>query len=413
MGKSFYQRSTCRLCGDDGLEEVLRLKPSALCDAYISKEHLNEEQEIFPLELYKCGKCGFVFLPCVVDPEIIYRDYLYITTSSHGLSKHFQHYAAAVLGRIAPPNDSLVVDIGSNDGTLLKHFKARKMRVLGIEPATAIASVANEAGIETVPDFFTAALAEKLRKDYGAAQIITINNLFANIDDLDEITGAVTKLLAPEGVLVIESSYLADLIKNMVFDFIYHEHVSYFSVKPLITFFRRFGLEMIDIERVPTKGGSLRYYIQPSGGPRSVSPRIGEMIDAEEKAGLYGTEIYAAFARRIDTLKDELTGRLSGLKAEGKTIVGYGGSATTTTLVYHFEIAGMLDYIVDDNPAKIDTFSPGYHIPVLSSDVLYERRPDYTVMLAWRYADPIIKKHQRYLQQGGHFIVPLPKLEVI
>lgn len=413
MNDSVHKRSTCRLCGDDNLKRVLTLKPSALCDTYVTKEHLNEEQEIFPLEVYKCGKCGYIFLPYVVNPEIIYRDYLYMTTSSLGLSDHFHRYAGAVLRRLAPPSGSLVVDIGSNDGTLLKEFKTHKMRVLGVEPATAIAGEANKAGIETLPEFFEGALAEKIRKDYGPAQVITINNLFANIDDLDTMAGAVAKLLASDGVLVIESSYLADLIKNMVFDFIYHEHLSYFSVKPMATFLRRFGLELIDIEHIPTKGGSLRYYIQPFGGPRSVSSCVAKLIADEEKIGLYDTEIYETFAKRIDAVKREFTEKLRKFKDQGMAISGYGASATTTTLIYHFEIAGMIDYIVDDNPAKQGRFSPGYHIPVLPSDVIYTRKPDYIIMLAWRYADAISKKHQKYLEQGGHFIVPLPKTEVI
>lgn len=413
MSKSVYKRDTCRLCGGNNLELVLPLTPTALCDAYVSADRLNEIQEIYPLSLFLCRDCGYVHLPYVVDPEIIYRDYIYVTTSSLGLSGHFQSYADEVLRRLKPPENSMVVDIGSNDGTLLNFFKKGGMHVLGVEPATKIAQEATDSGIETIPDFFTSKLADKIRNDYGPATIITINNLFANIDDLDEMTEGVRKLLASEGVLIIESSYLGDMIQNMVFDFIYHEHLSYFSVKPLATFFRRFNMELIDLEHVSTKGGSLRYYVQLSGGPRSISPSVAEMIAYEDSRGLDRVETYKAFSEKIDTIKSQLVSKLCTVKALGKTIAGYGGSATTTTLVYHLGIGKMIDYIVDDNTAKQNTFSPGYHIPVFASDAIYERKPDYVLILAWRYAESIMKKHQKYLEQGGHFIVPLPEIKVI
>ena len=413
MSKSVFQRDTCRLCGGSVLENVLPLTPTALCDAYVSPESVNEVQEIYPLDLFMCRDCGYVFLPYVIDPEIIYRDYIYVTTSSMGLADHFREYADEVLNRLNPPEKSLVIDLGSNDGTLLKFFKNRGMCVLGIEPAHEIAREATKAGVETIPDFFTSESADKIKNDYGLAAIITINNLYANIDDLDNVTEGVSKILAPDGVFIIESSYLGDMIQNMVFDFIYHEHLSYFSVKPLITLFRRFNMELIDIEHVPTKGGSLRYYMQLNGGPRPVSPSVAEMIAYEERIGIDSVEIFKAFADKINDRKSMLINKLEELKAQGKTIAGYGGSATTTTLVYHFGVGDMIDYIVDDNPAKQNTFSPGLHIPVLPSEVIYEKKPDYIIIFAWRYFDPIANKHRAYLKQGGHFIRPLPEFEIV
>lgn len=412
MDKSVYKRETCRLCGGKNLEMVMPLTPTALCDAYVSKDRVDEIQEIYPLDLFMCIDCGYVYLPYVVDPGIIYRDYIYITTSSMGLSTHFKDYSEELLHQIKPKKNSLVIDLGSNDGTLLNFFRLKGMRVLGVEPADEIAKKATLCGIETLPEFFTIKLANKIRNDYGPATIITVNNLFANIDDLDEVAEGIRKLLAADGVLIIESSYLGDMLKNMVFDFIYHEHLSYFSVKPLIKFFHRFNMELFDIERVSTKGGSLRYYIQLSGGPRSISPSVAEMIEYEDRSGLNSIRTYKTYSKKIDSLKTQLVSKLLELKAHGKSIVGYGGSATTTTLLYHFGLSEMIDYIVDDNPAKQNTLSPGYHIPVLSSEVIYEQKPDYVLILAWRYAEPIMKKHQAYLEQGGHFIVPLPKIEV-
>ena len=269
--------------------------------------------------------------------------------------------------------------------------------------------------ILTIRDYIyaRAAMLDTHRVAVERATIITVNNLFANIDDLEGFTEGVHKLLAAEGVFIIESSYLGDMIQNMVFDFIYHEHLSYLSIKPLVGFFHRFNMELIDIEHVPTKGGSLRYYFQLKGGPRPVSPSVAEMRTYEDSLGLDRPETFKAFSEKINGRKSQLLSQLCDIKAQKGTIVGYGGSATSTTLIYHFGLNELMDYIVDDNPAKQGTFSPGYHIPVLSSKVLYERKPDYVLILAWRYAEPIMKKHQAFLQQGGHFIVPLPALKVI
>ena len=411
MEQHGYQRETCRLCDSAELEVVLPLTATPLCDAYVSAERRQRTQATYPLDLYLCRTCGFVQLAYVVDPDVIYRDYLYVTASSLGLADHFGQYADRVQQQLRLPAGSLVVDIGSNDGTLLGRFKDRGMRVLGIEPATRIAQQATSAGIETLPDFFSAELAHRIASDYGRPQLITINNLFANIDNLVDLAAEIAELLASGGYLVIESSYLGDMIDNMVFDFIYHEHLSYLSVKPLMIFFRRFGLELVDIDRVDTKGGSLRYYFRK--GDAGASVRVGEMATAEERRGLYRPEIYRDFARRIDGVRQALLDALAEQKAQGQMIIGYGGSATTTTLIYHLGLTGEIEYIVDDNQAKHHTYSPGCHIPVLPSDVLYERPSGCVVVLAWRYWRAIVDKHRRYLDRGGLFVVPLPKLRLV
>jgi len=413
MSQSYSKRDSCRLCNSRNLQKALSLVPSALCDAYIKPEHLNKTQEIYPLDLLLCNDCGYVFLHYVVDPDIIYRDYIYVTTSSMGLSKHFKGYADNVLHQVHLLAKSLVIDIGSNDGTFLKFFKNAGMRVLGIEPAIAIAKTSEESGIETIAEFFSVELSERIKKDYGLAKLITANNIFANIDNLEEMMKGIRELIAPDGIFIIESSYLGDMIKNMVFDFIYHEHLSYFSVKPLSAFLDRFGMELINIERVPTKGGSLRYYSQPKGGPAQIMPIIDDMIEEEEIIGLTRLGTFKIFAEKINDIRFGLIKKLKNLKARGKKIAGYGGSATSTTLMYHFGLAKILDYIVDDNPAKENTFSPGYHIPILSSKAIYEKKVDYILILAWRYADQIIKKHRKFSKQGGRFIIPLPTIKVI
>ena len=413
MHGSFYKRESCRLCNSQNLEKVLELKPTPLCDAYIAADRDSEDQALYPLDLFLCHNCGYVHLPYVVNPEIIYRDYIYVTTSSLGLADHFENYVNRIMHYLKPSKGSLVMDIGSNDGTLLRFFKARGMRVLGIEPATEVAKKANEIGIETLPDFFTPDLSVKVKNNYGQAAIITMNNLFANIDDLMEITSGIKNLLAPEGFFIIETAYLSDIIQNMVFDFIYHEHLSYFSVKPLRAFFERLGMRLVNVERISTKGGSLRLYVQLKSGSAPTVSIIDELVRYEESIGLDQSAIYETFSQRINERKHNLMNKLCELKASGKVIAGYGASATTTTLLYHFEIGNMINYIVDDNPAKQNTFSPGLHILILPSDILYSKKPDYVVIFAWRYFEPIVRKHIVYLNSGGRFIRPLPEFEIV
>lgn len=413
MMNHIFHRDNCRLCASKDLGLVLRLSPTPLADSYIPNELVDVAQPSYPLDLYLCKNCGLSQLLDIVNPGIIYRDYIYVTTSSMGLNSHFKGYVDEVIARIKPAKGSRVVDIGSNDGTLLRCFKERGMEVLGIEPAKEIAENAMKSGIETWPCFFSSEVAKKIINERAPANIITMNNLMANIDDLTDMIKGVRHLLAPDGVFIFESFYLADLIQNMVFDFIYHEHLSCFSVKPLEVFFRNNDMELIDALRVPTKGGSIRYAVQLAGGPRKVSERVAKLMNFEKDLGIQQPEIFKHFASRIENLKNGNMIFLNDLKSKGATIAGFGASATTTTLLYHFQMADLFSFIVDDNQAKQNTFSPGCHIPVLSSDAIYERKPDYVVILAWRYYEPIINKHQKFLNQGGQFIVPLPEFKLI
>ena len=410
MSSLATRRNDCRLCHSRSLELVLKLTPTPLADSYLRTK---EVQPVFPLDLYLCRDCGFAQLLDVVQPQHIYLDYIYETVSSLGLVEHFDNYAAEVLGRIKPPPGALVIDVGSNDGTLLKSYQKRGMKVLGVDPAREIAARATAAGVETLAEFLTVPVARRIRQERGAAAIVSANNVIANIDDLDEIAAAIRELLAPDGVFVFESYYLGDLVQNMVFDFIYHEHISSFAVKPVALFFQRHGLELVDVLRVPTKGGSLRYTIQLAGGPRKTAPIVGELLALEAQQGLDQPEMFRAFNNRIERAKADTLAVLQKLKAEGKSVAGYGASATTTTLVYHFGMGGLIDYLVDDYPAKQGTFSPGLHLPVLPSEALYERRPDAVVVMAWRYYEPIMRRHQKYSAQGGKFIVPMPELKIL
>lgn len=412
MKATATRRNTCRLCGSNHIALAVPIKASPVADAYVPAKDLAKTQETYALDLYLCQSCGHVQLLEVVDPEILFGDYIYTTSISLGLVQHFGRFADAMSQRFSFPQNSLAIDIGSNDGTLLKFFKEKGLRVLGIDPARAIAQKATEAGIETLPEFFDADLARLIKQKHGTAAIVTANNVFAHSDNLPGMADGIRELLAPNGVFVFEVSYLVDILDKLLFDTVYHEHLCYHSIKPLDSFFRRHGMELFDVERLPTKGGSIRGFAQLQGGPHRKAPIVFELLNLEANLQLDKLEVFNKFAAKLEDIKQELHTLLRRLKAEGKTIAGYGASATVTTLIYNFELAQFLNYIVDDNPSRNGLFSPGCHLPVLASQAIYEKKPDYTVILAWQYADPIMKKNQDYLQRGGHFILPLPAVSI-
>jgi len=394
-----YIRKSCRLCDSNNIKVVLPLQKSPLCDAYLE---LPKKQKFYNLNLCLCNECGFSQIDTVIDPEIIYRDYIYVTTSSPGLQKHFERYALEVCSFLYLDESNLTVDIGSNDGTLLGFFKQRGHNVLGIEPSIKAANSANRNGIETLSEFFDIGLANAIANQYGKASLITINNLFANIDNLKEFVEGINVLLDSNGVLIIESSYLLDMIDNMVFDFIYHEHLSYFSILPLVDFFKQFDMQLIHVHQVGTKGGSLRYYWARNDSKWNPSVNVKELILEETKA-LINIEKFKDYETRIETIKFQLLEFLE--KHKENKIVGYGASATSTTLISHFGLHKYFSYLVDDNTGKINTYSPGYHLPVFSSKRLIEDKPDIIVILAWRFEEEILKK-LKFFQ--GIVVIPLP-----
>lgn len=403
----FYLRDTCRLCSSHDLDLALPLKASPVCDAYLQQ---NKKQEFYPLDLYLCNNCGFVQINAVINPEIIYRDYIYVTSGSMGLNHHFRNYVHDVCAYLNLENSKLVIDIGSNDGTLLRFFKEKNHKVLGIEPSVKTAEDATKSGIETLPEFFDLSLCKEIISKYGYADIITINNLFANIDNLEEFVTAINQLLGKDGILIIESSYLLDMINNMVFDFIYHEHLSYFSILPLISFFKKFDMHLINLQQVSTKGGSLRYFWAKENSKWKINPKIKSFIKDEEEAKI-NINTFKNFENQINFIKKSLIDYLKS-NSFGK-VVGYGASATSTTLISHFQLHDYLNYLVDDNSSKVGTYSPGYHIPVYSPNILDQENPDAILILAWRYKDQILQRLLNMKNINSAVILPLPNFQII
>ena len=413
MEKAYYHRDSCRLCRGADLTKVLALTPTPPANAFVTEAELSAPQAAFPLDVWLCNGCGHAQLLDVVDPRILYAHYVYVSGTSPVFVRHFEQYAQYVGSQFKPAQGSLVLDIGSNDGTLLRFFKEAGHRVLGVEPAEEISEAARRAGIPTTTGFFGEDLADRILKEHGAAEVITANNVAAHIDDLAAVMRGVAKLLAPDGVFVFEVSYLVDVLEKTLFDTIYHEHLDYHSVEPLVPFFASCGLQLIEALRVDSHGGSLRGVAQLSGGPRKVGSSVAALIARERELKLRDAATFEAFGARIARVGTELTSLLGKLKREGRRIAGFGAPAKATTLLYHLGITPeLVDFIVDDSPLKQGRYTPGMHIPVVPAQALYDRKVDYAVVLAWNFAEAIMKKHSAWRSGGGRFIVPLPSLQV-
>lgn len=411
---AYFRRSTCRLCDSEKLDLALSLAATPPANAFLSEAQLDTVEARYPLDVFMCRDCAHIQLLDVVDSSELFENYVYVSGTSPAFVKHFEDYAGSTVRRFSLSPGDLAVDIGSNDGTLLSEYKALGLEVQGIDPARDIAETASQAGIDTLVGFFSKETADFIREKRGRAAIITANNVFAHIDDLSGVVGGLRRLLQPNGVFCFEVSYFVDVFEKTLFDTIYHEHLDYHTVGPLQAFFAGNGMELIAIDRISTHGGSIRGIAQLTGGSNAVDESVGRLIDLEKKIGLNRLETLRGFDDKIRALGDKLGALLRQLRADGKSIAGFGAPAKTTTLTHQFALdPEIIDFIVDDSPLKQGLYTPGFHIPVLPTTALYQRQPDYTLILAWNFADQIINNHQAYIEAGGHFIIPLPDLKVV
>ena len=409
----YYQRLDCRLCGSKNIKCMLKLTPTPPADSFLTEEEKDKEQGSIPLDLYLCENCGNTQLGHVIDAEEVYLNYIYETASTLGLGEHFKVCADDIMSDFNPIKGGLVLDIGSNDGILLKYFQDHGMKGLGIDPMPGIEKQAKKNGVETLSEFFDDNLAHKIKSSYGIPSVICSNNLVADTDDLKGFISGVKKLMNKDTIFFFESFYFYLQVNNHVWDFTYHEHYSYFTVRPLSKFFDSFGMEIIDIKPNLTKGGSMRVTIQLKGGSRNVSSNVQEHIYKEEKEGFQTEEVFERYSKKIQDGKNDYLKIINDIKKQGKKIVGYGACATATTLMHHYDMDGTFDYLVDDFEAKHHLYSPGMKVPVFPSDHIYEDKPDYIVILAWRYADKIMKRHEKFINDGGKFLMPLPEVKII
>ncbi len=405
--------SNCRVCDSLKLRLFLDLGTQAPANAFLKKDEFAGEAS-FPLRVAFCESCGFVQLADVVDPDILFRNYVYVSSTSPSFVKHFEEYAEDIVQTVGGATGALAVDIGSNDGILLKPLKALGARVLGIDPATAIAKKATADGIETWPEYFGETLAEKIKGERGDAKLITANNVFAHIHDLNNVARGVKILLSPDGAFVIEAPDLSVFLSDKLFDTVYHEHVSYISVTPLISFFARHGLQIFDVKSVSTHGGSLRIFVGHGNGPHTVTTRLTDRLQKEQDERLGEFTTYEHFASDVLLIKQDLLQLLNSIKSAGGRIAGYGAPAKGNTLLNYMGIGtDLVEFIVDDSPPKQGLFTPGMHIPVVPVTHLDKHQPDYLLILAWNFAEAIMKKNEQFAKNGGKFIVPVPVPRIV
>jgi SAM-dependent methyltransferase len=411
---SDMKRRTCRYCDSELPGAFLELGSMALANSFVARAEADAPEFECPLSVTRCGHCGLVQLTHVVPPELMFTNYLYVSSTSRTFREHFAEYAKSVHRRSIKKQGLLAVDVGSNDGLLLSCFENEGMRAVGVEPATNLSTEANRNGRTTINGFFGSDAVTRDLKSRGPVDVITANNVFAHIDDSRAVCESVVEVLDPQGMFVIEFPYLATMLDDMVFDMIYHEHLSYIALTPLRHLLARSGMEIFAVERVSSHGGSLRVFIQKAGGGHPIGPEVAELLADEQARGLNAQPVYDDFARRVYQVRDGLTRFVLDARSSGKTVGGYGAAAKSNTLINFCRFGPeQIRYIVDDNPLKQNMLSPGSRIPVVPSSHLREEPVDCLIIFAWNFAREILGKLEDVRQAGMQCVVPLPSPTVL
>jgi SAM-dependent methyltransferase len=407
-------RTECRACGRNGLTRFLQLGEQPLANSFLREASEFADEPRFPLDLYYCSECFLVQLVDVIDPSVLFRNYLYVTGTSDTIAEHNVRYAATIVELLDLGPDDLVVEVASNDGSLLKRFRDHGVRTLGVEPATNIAVQARAEGLEVLDVFFTEAAAEDIRASHSGARAVIGNNVLAHVDDTRGFLAGARKLLAPGGLVVTEVPYLGPFLDRLEYDTVYHEHLCYFSVGALARLCEAVGLAIVRIDDVPVHGGSVRMYAANASEVEGHAPAVLERIRAELERGMQDPACYAGFAERVVRQRDELQQLLRKLRAEGAQLAGYGAPAKGNTLLNFCQIdVETIPYLVDKSDMKVGLYTPGTHIPVMPVSTLLERQPDYVLILAWNFAPEIMRQQSEYAARGGRFIVPIPEPRVV
>lgn len=402
------------MCKGGNLVQFLDLGFTPPADQFLRSDQLNEPETYYPLKVMMCEDCGLAQINYKVDPEVLYqRDYPYESSLTRTGQAHWSEFAGTVSGRLGLGGDDLVIDIGSNVGVLLDAFRSNGTRILGVDPAGNIAKIANDRGVETVNEFFSERVAREIVGDKGQATVITGTNVFAHIDDLDDVMAGVDALLDDRGYFVVEAPYFQHLLNNLEYDTIYHEHLSYLSVKPMKMFFERFGMEVVNIEQRDIHGGAFRVYVTRRGNAKP-APVVDELMRHEEDMGMHSPETLGEFSKSVSKNRDQLNWLLRRLKHEGNRVAGVSAPAKGMTLLNYCGIGvDTLDFITEKSRLKIGRFTPGKHIPVVPDEELLRQKPDYALLLAWNFAEEIMENLKAYRDAGGKFIIPIPHPQIV
>ena len=403
---------TCRLCGAILTTTVIDLGDQPLANSYLDPADVSSER-VYPLHARVCEMCGLVQVDDVVLPQDIFGDYAYFSSFSDSWVDHARRSADAAVDRLALDRDDLVVEVASNDGYLLQWFAVRGVQVLGVEPAENVAAVAIERGIPTVVEFFGEATARALRSEHGAARLIAANNVLAHVPDLNDFIAGLAALLAEDGSISVEFPHLLNLVRDTQFDTIYHEHHSYFSLIAASTAFERHGLSVVEVEELPTHGGSLRLWVRHSGESVAVHDSVASLLEVEHRAALDRPAGFAQFSERAHACRDGLVEFLDDAAVAGQRVVAYGAAAKGNTLL---NFAGVdtdrVAYVVDRNTHKQGTLLPGSRIPVLDPAQIALDRPEFVLVLPWNLRDEIAEQMAEIRDWGGRFVTAVPSIEI-
>jgi len=406
------RETACRSCGYADLTTVLSLGETPLANSLLTAEQLDRPEPLYPLDLVFCPRCTLVQITETVPPEQLFRDYLYFSSFSDTMLRHAQELVGRLIDERHLDGGSLAVEIASNDGYLLQYYRDAGVPVLGIEPARNIARVAEERGIPTVAEFFGVEVAQGLVREGRRADVLHANNVLAHVADLNGVVAGIAALLKPDGVAVIETPYVKDLIDHTEFDTIYHEHLCYYSLTALDRLFQRHGLTIVDVERLPIHGGSLRVFAGHDGTRQTA--RVRDLLQEEDAWGVGDAAFYAGFGAKVARLRDSLRTLLADIKADGKRVAAYGASAKGSTLLNYCGIGrDTLDFVVDRSTVKQGHYTPGTRLPIDAPEKLLDDKPDYVLLLTWNFAGEILAQQAEFRRRGGQFIIPIPEPRVV
>lgn len=386
-----------------------------LPNGFLKTDALSIPEPEYPLSVGICQQCSLMQLVDVVNPDIMFHNYVYIPSASQTRIENFKGIVTELTNFNPQRKNSLAVDIGSNDGSLLLEFKNIGVNVLGVDPAENLSKIAELKGIPTLNTYFSAVVAKKMVKTYGHAHYSTATNVVAHVNDLHDFFNGIKTLLSKDGIFLCEFPYVVDLLNKNLFDTIYQEHLSYFAVRPLVQLIHQRNLKIVHIRRTPIDGGALRIMIaRDDSSYKEAATSLDELLHLEQKLNLSNPQTYKTFGQKVKSLKKEIKKTLQTLKKKGKTIAGYGAAARGNILMNYCHIGKReIDFIVDSTPYKQGLYTPGTHIKIFPEEKLVERRPDYVLILAWNFAEEIMQKQKEYQKLGGKFIIPVPHVTIV
>ena len=407
-------RTTCRTCGSKNLKLILDLGKTALVNDFLKPEEVANYKISLPLRVVLCPDCSLVQLGDTVDPNILYSHYAYVTSTSKTMDTHLNKMMSHLLSTARLGSGSKVLEIASNTGVFLKKFKEQGCDVLGVEPAGNIADVALATAIPTRKEFFNAVTAKKFRAEWGAADLILGRHVFAHIDDLRDLVAGLEAISHPGTLIAFEVPYLVDFFEHTEYDTVYHEHLSYISVRAIEALVKDSPFMLARVDHYPIHGGSILFHLRHRSSKAKPHASVAQALEKEKQMRLADPATWEAFAQRVNHIRTELPALLRKLKAEGKRIIGYGASAKGNTLLNTCGLGTKeLDYIIDNTPFKQDKIAPGSWLPIRPPEMLLKDQPDYALLLAWNFAPEIVKRETEFQKRGGRFIVPIPEPHIM